>query len=342
MSEEKMMQEGTVSEEAVSEEVVPKVEKPAEDHGKNREKKPMTEKQKKWFNAVTTAIMVIALAAFLYSGYQLISTWREYKQAEDFYKDLTFPVPPPVILGTEEMTESVTPSEKETESIAPETSIDETENGETQAPSDEQTEAPIHTPTEAPTEAPAPPIDWVAVYNQMKEQNPDYIGWIFVGGTKIYYPVVQAEDNDYYLHRLFDGTPNFSGTIFADYRCDDVFKSGHTILYGHNMYDGSMFANLRYYEGEWFYRIYPKFTVYTEEGELTFEIFSVYVTDPGSDTYITRFGSDESYVQWLKERQEKSHININMELDASTVTLTLSTCVNKNTQRLVVHARRAN
>ena len=169
-----------------------------------------------------------------------------------------------------------------------------------------------------------------------------YIGWIFVGGTKIYYPVVQAEDNDYYLHRLFDGTPNFAGTIFADYRCDDVFKSGHTILYGHNMYDGSMFANLRYYEGEWFYRIYPKFTVYTEEGELTFEIFSVYVTDPGSDTYITRFGSDESYVQWLKERQEKSHIDINMELDASTVTLTLSTCVNKNTQRLVVHARRVN
>lgn len=307
-----------------------------------REKKPMTEKQKKMFNAVTTAIMIIALAVFLYSGYQLISTWREYKQAEDYYEDLTFPVPPPVILGTEEVTEPVTPSEKETESVAPETSIGGTENGETQAPSEEQTQAPVQTPTEAPTEAPASPVDWVEVYHQMKEQNSDYVGWIFVGGTKIYYPVVQAEDNDYYLHRLFDKTENFAGTIFADYRCDDVFKSGHTILYGHNMKNGTMFANLRYYEGEWFYHIYPKFTVYTEEGELIFEIFSVYVTDPGSDTYITRFGSDESYVQWLKERQEKSHIDIDMELDASTVTLTLSTCVNNNTQRLVVHARRVN
>jgi len=307
-----------------------------------REKKPMTEKQKKWFNVVTTLIMVIALAVFLYSGYQLISTWRDYKKAEEFYNELPFPTPPSIVLGTEEMTEPVSPSEKETEGVAPETSIGGTESGEAQPPSEEQTQAPTEASTEAPTEAPAPPVDWVAVYHQMKDMNPDYIGWIFVGGTKIYYPVVQAEDNDYYLHRLFDGTENFSGTIFADYRCDDVFKSGHTILYGHNMYDGSMFANLRYYEGKWFYDIYPKFTVYTEEGELTFEIFSVYVTDPGSDTYITRFGSDESYVQWLKERQEKSHFDIDMELDASTVTLTLSTCVNKNTQRLVVHARRVN
>lgn len=314
------------------------------------EKKPMTEKQKKIFNAVTTAVMIIALAVFLYSGYQLITTWREYKQAEDFYENLPFPTPPSIVLGTEELTEPVSPTKEEMESFDPETSGSETENGEIQMPSEGQTqsptqmptETPTETPTEAPTEAPAPPVDWVAVYHQMKAQNPDYIGWIFVGGTKIYYPVVQAEDNDYYLHRLFDGTPNFAGTIFADYRCDDVFKSGHTILYGHNMYDGSMFANLRYYEGKWFYDIYPKFTVYTEEGELTFEIFSVYVTDPGSDTYITRFGSDESYMQWLKERQEKSHIDINMELDASTVTLTLSTCVNKNTQRLVVHARRVN
>ncbi len=313
MSEEKMMRE--------------------ENSGKKCEKKPMTEKQKKIFNAVTTAIMIIALAVFLYSGYQLISTGIEYKKAENFYNDLPFPTRPSIILGTEDVTEPVSPSEKETEGITPETLI-----GETQNPSDQQTQEPLQEPTEAPTQ----PIDWVAVYYQMKDLNPDYVGWIFIGGTKIYYPVVQAEDNDYYLHRLFDGTENFSGSIFADYRCKDVFKSGHTILYGHNMRDESMFANLRYYEGEWFYDIYPKFTVYTEEGELTFEIFSVYVTDPGSDTYITRFGSDEAYVTWLKERQEKSHIDIDMELDASTVTLTLSTCVNNNTQRLVVHARRAN
>ena len=307
-----------------------------------REKKPMTEKQKKIFNAVTTAVMIIALAVFLYSGYQLITTWRDYKKAEDFYDNLPFPTPPAIVFGTEEVTEPLKPTEEEMESLAPETSHGGTENGETQEPSEEQTQSPAQTPTEAPTEAPAPPVDWVAVYHQMKGLNPDYIGWIFIGGTKIYYPVVQAEDNDYYLHRLFDGTENFAGTIFADYRCDNVFKSGHTILYGHNMKNGTMFANLRYYEGEWFYRIYPKFTVYTEEGELTFEIFSVYVTDPGSDTYITRFGSDELYVEWLKERQEKSHIKIDMELDASTVALTLSTCVNNNTQRLVVHARRVN
>lgn len=326
MSEKKLQQEEKISEEITAKERIARG-RAARKHNK----KPMTERQKKKFNILTTVIMVVALAVFLYSGYQLYSTWREYKAADDFYKDLPFPTMPPVVLGTVEPPEKDEPSGDTTEAVDPGTSGNEDV---TDAPGDN-----TETPTEA---APAPPVDWVAIYHQMKAQNPDYIGWIFLGGTKIYYPVVQAEDNDYYLHRLFDGTENFAGTIFADYRCNDVFKSGHTILYGHNMYDGSMFANLRYYEGDWFYNIYPTFTVFTEDGEVKWEIFSIYVTDPGSDTYVTRFGNDEAYVEWLHERQEMSRIKIDMELDASTVTLTLSTCVNNNTQRLVVHARRMN
>ncbi len=327
MSEEKLQQEEKISEEITAKERIARG-KAARKHGR----KPMTESQKKVFNILTTLIMVVALAVFVYSGYQLYSTWREYNEADNYYEGLPFPSMPPVVQGTEAPTEQ-DESSGDTDADEPDTSG---EDDGTDAPGDSNTE----TSTEAPTEA--APVDWIGVYNQMKAQNPDYIGWIFLGGTKIYYPVVQAEDNDYYLHRLFDGTENFAGTIFADYRCNDVFKSGHTILYGHNMKNGSMFANLRYYEGDWFYYEYPTFTVFTEEGELTFEIFSIYVTDPGSDTYVTRFGNDEAYVEWLKERQELSRIKIDMELDASTVTLTLSTCVNNNTQRLVVHARRMN
>lgn len=334
MSEEKLQQD------RVSEEITAKERIARGKAARKHNKKPMTESQKKLFNILTTAIMVVALAVFVYSGYQLYSTWREYKAADDFYENMfpDIPTMPPVVQNPVEPTEKEEPSGDVTDAVEPGTSE---ETDVTDAPSDSNTETPTDAPTEAPTEA-APPVDWIGVYNQMKAQNPDYIGWIFLGGTKIYYPVVQAEDNDYYLHRLFDGTENFAGTIFADYRCNDVFKSGHTILYGHNMKNGSMFANLRYYEGDWFYYEYPTFTVFTEDGEVKWEIFSIYVTDPGSDTYVTRFGNDEAYVEWLHERQEMSRVKIDMELDASTVTLTLSTCVNNNTQRLVVHARRMN
>lgn len=278
----------------------------------NRRKKKSLKKH--WFDIVTTAIIVVALGVFLFSGYKLLSTWNEYNQGTSQYDALASRFP-----------------------TLPTTDVKELENGETKetAESGESAEA---VETEESTEA--APIDWVAFYQEMKALNPDYIGWIIIEGTQINYPIVQASDNDYYLHRLFDGTENFSGTLFADYRCEDSFGSGNTIIHGHNMKNGSMFAGLLKYREEWFYNSHKTFSVYTEEGEIVYEVFAIYATDPISTSYVVDFGSDEEYVNWMNAMYEQSTVKPAVDLNADTRVLTLSTCVNNSANRLIIQARR--
>ncbi|MBQ4563562.1 MAG: class B sortase [Lachnospiraceae bacterium] len=313
-----------------------------------KETKPMTPRQKKIFNIFTIAIMVLAACVFVYSGYQLYTNLKEYKDGQDVYDQWqnAFPTLGEVVDNDDKTTAEETSGT--TESTGPSESIESTETEDTKSPEVPETQTEETEKTEAPeepsTEEPAPPapIDWVAFYNQMKAANPDYIGWIIIADTNINYPMVQTVDNDYYLYRLFDRTDNRAGSLFADYRCEDVFKYRNTIIYGHNRLDGSMFANLRKYETDWFYNSHPTFYIYTEDGPVLYQIFSIYVTDPGSSTYITRFASDEKYVEWLNERYELSRVKPNVVLDADTDIVTLSTCVNNSTQRLVVHAKRMN
>jgi sortase B len=83
-------------------------------------------------------------------------------------------------------------------------------------------------------------IDWAA----LNERNPDIVGWIIVPGTRIDYPVVMGADNEEYLYRLFDSSSSGTGTIFADYQGSPGLDGANNVIYGHNMLDGSMFADL--------------------------------------------------------------------------------------------------
>ena len=120
----------------------------------------------------------------------------------------------------------------------------------------------------------------------LSEINPDYIGWISVAGTFIDYPVVQGQDNSKYLSISFSGWKNPSGTIFADYRHAEGFSGNFTILYGHNMKDGSMFADLNNYLTDGYLDEHPDVTITTPEGEtLTYRVFAVKVTDVSDPVY---------------------------------------------------------
>ena len=76
-----------------------------------------------------------------------------------------------------------------------------------------------------------PEVDFVV----LRETNPDIVAWIYIEGTKINYPIVQGEDNRYYLKHLFSGEWNGSGCIFLDFRNDASFADRHSIIYGHHM-----------------------------------------------------------------------------------------------------------
>lgn len=309
----------TMSEEMRYEEHLTREDRIRKRHKRNR--------KKYWFDVITTAVIVIAVGVFLFSGYQLITTWREYRKGTNQYEELASRFPTVAPAETKENTGE----RRETEENQPENSdgigVVVGESGE-----DSVLE-------EVPEET-APPIDWLAFYGEMKALNPDYVGWIILEGTQINYPIVQAADNDYYLHRLFDGTENFSGTLFADYRSTDLFKSGNTIIHGHNMKNGSMFAGLLKYREEWFYNSHKRFSVYTEEGEIVYEVFAIYATDPISTSYVTEFASDEEYVNWLNLMYEQSVVKPPVELNADTQVLTLSTCINDSRNRLIIQAKR--
>lgn len=97
------------------------------------------------------------------------------------------------------------------------------------------------------------------------QRYPDAVGWLYCEGTALDYPVMQAQDNDYYLRRLPGGEWNMSGSLFLDWRCAADFSDGLSIVYGHNMKDGSMFACLANYADPAWSGAHPALSLQTAE-----------------------------------------------------------------------------
>lgn len=179
----------------------------------------------------------------------------------------------------------------------------------------------------------------------LKERNNDFAFWLYVGDTTINYNVMQSEDNDYYLHRNIDHKYAASGSLFLDFRNDSETLDGHTIVYGHNMNDGSMFGNLlKFYTGgnDTYLKEHPYFYTYSESGVGIWEIFSVYETTTDEYYIETNFSSTEEYYLFIKDLQNKSAFKTDVLLKETDDVMTLSTCYKFNhpNGRLVVNAVR--
>lgn len=106
-------------------------------------------------------------------------------------------------------------------------------------------------------------------FTALAAQYPGMTGWLRQEGTDIDYPVMQAEDNDYYLRRLPDGSWNLNGSLFLDCTQPADFSAENSVIYGHNMHSGSMFASLTGYERQAYYDAHPSLTLETPDGVLT-------------------------------------------------------------------------
>lgn len=170
--------------------------------------------------------------------------------------------------------------------------------------------------------------------------NADVIGWVELPNTKINYPVAQSDDNDFYLHRDLNKKDSEPGTIFMDFRNDGLFNNPHTILYGHNMKNGTMFATLKLYKKESFYRENRFFTYQTPYGATKWEIFAAYVSPPTLDLIPTDFKDDADFLNFVDERQKESKYPKDIDIKATDKVLTLITCSYEfHDARFVVHAR---
>lgn len=171
--------------------------------------------------------------------------------------------------------------------------------------------------------------------------NPDVIGWIHIANTKIDYPVAKSQDNDYYLHRNLNKKKYYPGTIFMDFRDIGDAEDRHTIIYGHNMKDGSMFGTLKKFKKKDFYeanRIIAYSTLYED---IQWEIFSAYVSPATLDLIPTEFADDADFMKFINERQRKSMYPADIEMNASDKILTLITCSYEiEDARFVIHARK--
>ena len=174
----------------------------------------------------------------------------------------------------------------------------------------------------------------------LREVNPDVIGWILIPDTVISYPLMQGADNDYYLKHTWDGKRYAVGSIFMEYLNKSDLTDFNTILYGHNMNNGSMFASLREYRDQAYWEEHPCVYVRSDRGVYRYEIFSSYLAKVDSNTYGLRFSSEQSRTAFLNNALLDSVIDTGLEPEPTDRVLTLSTCSGRgHTTRWVVHAR---
>jgi len=257
-------------------------------------RKRRNQKKKLLLKLLLLLFLLIALA----SAWNIVSIMREYRTAEDSVAQMQQFIDldatqPPVIQET-----------------APPAAVPEAET--------------------VPEESTQPPVDPypypVVDFGALHEINTDVVAWIYIEDSDINYPVVQGTDNKRYVKQMVDGTYNAAGSIFMDYQNRSDFSDPHTILYGHNMKNGSMFAQVLEYRKPEFFESHPTGIIITPEQNFRFEIIAGYVTDVYDDAWKLTFSDDEDYLLWLKDTMNRSIIGGTFDVSASDRVITLSTC----------------
>ena len=169
------------------------------------------------------------------------------------------------------------------------------------------------------------PLYPVVDFESLKAINKDCIGWIYVPDTNINYPVVQTTNNEYYLKRLFDKKYGISGTVFLDSRNTDEMSDRHSILYGHHMKNGTMFANAEDYKDQSYADAHPLGYYITPDQVYEIEFFAGYLTDPYNDSWMLNF-TDTEFEDWLKVSKMRSHFYSDVTPTIENRIMTLSTC----------------
>lgn len=180
----------------------------------------------------------------------------------------------------------------------------------------------------------------VVQFDRLKEVNADIFAWIRITGTKVDYPVLLGLDNAYYLSHAFDKRASSYGSIFMEQYNQPDFSDAHTILYGHNMKNRAMFGALQQFQGQDFFDTHKEITIFLPDGQLTYEIFSVYTASVVDSTYDIVFQNQDEFAKMLRHMQESSVIAAQQEPTVADHILTLSTCTptGSTNYRFVVNA----
>lgn len=256
--------------------------------------------------AVLVVVLVIVIAAMWYRNYT-------QNKAGDIYKDLQSQV--------NSASPNVTVADSETET-------------------EEDTE-PVEEDilSELGVEIPEKNLDW----DVLRETNKDIYAWIYIPETNVDYPVLQSEtDDEYYLMHNLDGSYGYPGCIFTQLLNSKDFTDYNTVLYGHNMKNGTMFRTLHYYQNEEFFYNNPYIYIYTENGVLVYEIFAAY--NAGDEHILNTYDlrTEEGFAFYLDTVKEGAYLGGYIRADVEVTTanhiITLSTCTDQSDERYLVQA----
>lgn len=176
-------------------------------------------------------------------------------------------------------------------------------------------------------------------FDELKEINPDTIGWIrfYPEPSIINYPIVQTTDNEKYLHKTFSENDNTLGTIFLNAGNHANFNDRNSIIYGHRMKDGSMFRKLDEYKDKSFWEANPYFYIYTPDGrEIVYHIYSAATVKDTDDVYLTGFENDEAYQSYLDMTKRIAIYDTGVEVTTADSVVTLSTCTSASDEHRFV------
>lgn len=222
-------------------------------------------------------------------------------------------------------------------------------NSQTNEPSDELEEdifeetlsdSEVEMEEEVPKEVIKSKYTFENSFKKLLSINKETVAYLTVKNTNIAYPVVQHSDNSYYLGRDFYKKKTVMGWIYMDYRNNPKEFDDNTIIYGHNMKNGTMFGSLKKtYEKSW-RNNEENLTISLDlpTGNYKFRIFSIYKVDYTTDYLITKFSSKNSKEDFIKMITKRSVFNSGVSVGVDDKILTLSTCTGSNNRRLVVHA----
>ena len=178
------------------------------------------------------------------------------------------------------------------------------------------TEIPMESSSEE-ADGGVPEVD----FDTLLQVNNDVIGWIYIEGTDISYPLLCGRDNQQYLFQSYEKKYLTAGSIFIDYRCSRDFTDSRTVVYGHNMHNGSMFGKLDKFTKESYMKKHPYVYILLSGGEtLKYEVKKAYKADVDGKVYALPSGE-------AKDSEDRK--------------LYLSTCTedSSDTQRFVVECR---
>lgn len=161
----------------------------------------------------------------------------------------------------------------------------------------------------------------------LQQVNADIVGWVTLDGTRIDYPFVQTSDNDYYLRRDIYGDYLYAGTIFMDYRNAADFTDFSTVLYGHNMQNGSMLADIRRYADQAFFEANDSGWLYLAHDTHKLEVLAYLVVNDDDDWVYTVRSMDalarEAFLSYL---EENARCYRTLSIEPEDTLVTFSTC----------------